>query len=975
MSPWPTPPAGTKGVKQYLAETGMTELIGKPPYAGNEPLHVFTPYYGVELGELSNPVIHDWLVICDLLPVLYPELFPPSYENAFRRNTLNFIRPDTQVVCISECTRRDFLGLHPGGAARTHVLYPAVDDRFHRPVEASAVDRVRAAYGIPADRPYILSVGTLEPRKNMEAVVDAFAAFVAAGGAPTTLVLTGASGWGNEQLQRLIAATPGLRERIVVTGYVPDDDLPALYAGALCFFYLSYYEGYGLPPMEAFACGCPAVISDRASLPEVAGDVGILVDPNDVAAVARLIGDFREGRIDRAALGERARRHAAASTWSAAAAALVAAMRRLEDGVAASALSVPAVGMRCRVCGGATVARFVRAAGESRPERQAHQCVACGSLSFDGEAPAAVLPFGHGGHAVRLAERFDAALYLTGAPRTEPLVVEGLDDGLVASLLRERGYAARRPAGSAPSAHAGLAAHPGGVAEAVAWCRFEREADPAAALARAAALRPDVIVLDAPVWADAGSRRLLDDLGDDVRVLPSMEGLARLAAGIGYRLYSGGRVHLLILDPPRKLKSKTLDEMAWKLASDQYFPELTEALRHRRGEQAGLWLRRNRPVEGFAECAAAPRRKLTAKFAPFVVEGSFFHLSRTSGIARLWKNVFAEWRKDGFIDRVVLLDRAGTAPEIDGVERILIEPHHYRRLDVDPALLQGYCDDLGAAAYVSTYYAFPRATPTLAMIYDMIPEVLGFDLKVPMWAEKHALIRRAERFVCISDCSRRDLLRLFPETAARPVDMALPGIAADFLEPAPDDGGAFLRKHDIVRDYVVYIGSQTGYKGAEVLVEAVAALPEEERPQVVFVGDGQVLPRFIDRLGFWTVRGIEADDETLRLLLKGAMAFVNPSYYEGFGLTVLEAFACGCPVICTDGGALPEAAGDAALIVPAGDVGRMAEAIRGLADFGVANRMVARGYRQVRKFSWGDLAGAIRAALEDLGRNGGGARR
>jgi glycosyltransferase involved in cell wall biosynthesis len=960
---WHEPLAG------YLAASGMVDLIGKPPYAGDEPLHVFTPYYGVELGELPNPVIHDWLVICDLLPVLHPELFPGTYEAAFRKNTLQFIRPETQVVCISECTRRDFLSLYPGTAARTHVLYPAVADRFHRPVAAAEVERVRRATGIPEGQPYILSVGTLEPRKNLEAVVDAFAAFVAAGGAPTSLVLTGASGWGSEQLQRQIAAVPGLREKVIVTGYVPDDDLPALYAGALCFLYLSYYEGYGLPPMEAFACGCPAVVSDRASLPEVAGDVGILTDPNDVAGVARLIGDFRDGRIDRVALGERSRRHAAPSTWATVAETLVAAMRRVENPVAvhppqAAATSSPP----CRVCGGRAEERFARSAEGGRPARAVHQCVVCGSLTLTGDFSARrTLPPGFAGQADALADRADAALSLVGAPRTEPLLVEGMDDGLLAALLCERGYAACRPRDAAVSSHAGVPNLAGDFAEAVLWSRFEAEADPAEALARVVALHPDAIVVDCPLWSGPQSAAILDDLGDETRFLPTMPGLQRLAERIGYRLHSSGRIHVLVLDPPRKLKAQTVADMHWKLTNDSYFPQLIDSLRRRRREQADIRLRRILgPAAPFRGVGAAARRALSAKKRPFVIEGSFFHLSTQSGIARVWKNIFAEWRKDGFLDRVVLLDRGGTAPRFEGVETLTVEPHHYDRLDVDPGLMQAYCDDLDAAAFCSTYYARPVSTPTLAMIHDMIPEALGFDLTTPMWVEKHDLIRRADRFVCVSERTRRDLLRFFPEATLRPVEVAHPAVDPAFLAPLPDDPGAVLKKHGIDRDYIVYLGGQGGYKGADVLVAAVASLPEAERPLVIFVGDGTVRQEDVERLGYDGVYGMRADDEELRCLLAHALALVNPSHYEGFGLTVLEAFACGCPVICSDGGALPEVAGDAALIFPVGNVVKLAEAIRELADLRVSSRLVMRGQKRLADFSWSELAGAVRTALEEL---------
>jgi glycosyltransferase involved in cell wall biosynthesis len=154
---------------------------------------------------------------------------------------------------------------------------------------------VRAELGI--EPPYILSVGTLEPRKNLSTLLAAYATLERS--APR-LVLAGARGWHAQSLAAQVQA-PALRERVVLPGYVPDDLLPDLYAGAECFVYPSLYEGFGLPPLEALACGTPVITSTTSSLPEVVGDAALLVEPtrtDELAAALRRILEDEHLRDD-----------------------------------------------------------------------------------------------------------------------------------------------------------------------------------------------------------------------------------------------------------------------------------------------------------------------------------------------------------------------------------------------------------------------------------------------------------------------------------------------------------------------------------------------------------------------------------------------------------------------------------------------------------------------------------------------------
>jgi glycosyltransferase involved in cell wall biosynthesis len=160
---------------------------------------------------------------------------------------------------------------------------------------------------------YLLTVGTLQPRKNVESALRAFERLVSAG-ADQRLALVGGRGWRDEALAELIRRSPAA-DRIVVTGRVSDDELVGLYRAADCFVYPSRYEGFGLPPLEAMACGTAVVSSNRTSLPEVVGDAALLVDPDDVDAIERALSELLSSRELRDKLVERGRRRAAEFSW------------------------------------------------------------------------------------------------------------------------------------------------------------------------------------------------------------------------------------------------------------------------------------------------------------------------------------------------------------------------------------------------------------------------------------------------------------------------------------------------------------------------------------------------------------------------------------------------------------------------------------------------------------------------------------
>ena len=203
--------------------------------------------------------------------------------------TYNSITPESWVLCISHSTRNDLLNylgnkINPDRAIVTEL---AASGTFYQSANKAYNRKVRQKHAIP-DGPYILSLCTLEPRKNIEQVVRAFVALDAQENIRDLhLVLVGTKGWFFDKIFAEISNSAELKSRIIITGFVADEDLAAIYSDALFFVYPSFYEGFGLPPLEAMKCGVPVITSNTSSLPEVVGDAGIMVSPGDLDALCQ----------------------------------------------------------------------------------------------------------------------------------------------------------------------------------------------------------------------------------------------------------------------------------------------------------------------------------------------------------------------------------------------------------------------------------------------------------------------------------------------------------------------------------------------------------------------------------------------------------------------------------------------------------------------------------------------------------------
>ena len=268
------------------------------------------------------------LTIHDLTFVRFPDRFHPLKQWYLATLTRQSARWSRRILADSAATKRDVEQTFAIPPDRVDVVYPGVDERYQPldpddPSDVAALQAFRSRHGLP-DR-LILYQGTLEPRKNVDKLVAAFARLVA-GGLPHALVLAGGKGWQYEAIYAAIEAH-GLRDRVVLPGYVSREEQPLWYNSADLFVYPSQYEGFGLPPLEAMACGVPVITSDTSSLPEVVGDAGLTIDPKDVEALADAMRAVLTDTERATAMRRAGRARAAQFTWPAAAKACVSVYR------------------------------------------------------------------------------------------------------------------------------------------------------------------------------------------------------------------------------------------------------------------------------------------------------------------------------------------------------------------------------------------------------------------------------------------------------------------------------------------------------------------------------------------------------------------------------------------------------------------------------------------------------------------------
>jgi glycosyltransferase involved in cell wall biosynthesis len=255
----------------------------------------FSPtHYAPRFAPLPTVV-----AVMDLSFLFFPEQFRKRDLWQLRLWTTYSVKKAKKVVAISEATKRDLIKHYHLAPDKVVVASPGYDKKKFCPgirEQKKEIRKVKEKYGIKGN--YVISVGTLQPRKNYLRLIDAFSQIIKNGGSSFSdlfLVIVGKRGWLEKPIFRHISES-GLENRVILTGFTPEKDLPYLYAGAQVFCLVSLYEGFGIPVLEATACGTPVILAKSSSLPEVGGNAAVLVDPENIQAITAALMEVLENK-------------------------------------------------------------------------------------------------------------------------------------------------------------------------------------------------------------------------------------------------------------------------------------------------------------------------------------------------------------------------------------------------------------------------------------------------------------------------------------------------------------------------------------------------------------------------------------------------------------------------------------------------------------------------------------------------------
>lgn len=270
---------------------------------------LFFNFIAFPLSKKTKSII----VIHDLTFVRFPQYVQETNLKYMNKLVPHSVKRAHHIITVSENSKKEIIDYYKLPADKVSVVPNAIDHDVFYPRQDDEIDRAVKKYGLP--KKYIHFHGTIEPRKNVEGLLNAYAALPQDLKDEYGLVLTGGKGWRDESIYQKINELKDSNHQIHLPGYIDGKDLPAIYSGASLFVLPSFYEGFGIPPLEAMACGVPVITSDNSSLPEVVGDAAIKIKAEDTGALAANIEKVLTDKKLAKSLSEKGLSQSAKFSW------------------------------------------------------------------------------------------------------------------------------------------------------------------------------------------------------------------------------------------------------------------------------------------------------------------------------------------------------------------------------------------------------------------------------------------------------------------------------------------------------------------------------------------------------------------------------------------------------------------------------------------------------------------------------------
>lgn len=353
---------------------------------------------------------------------------------------------------------------------------------------------------------------------------------------------------------------------------------------------------------------------------------------------------------------------------------------------------------------------------------------------------------------------------------------------------------------------------------------------------------------------------------------------------------------------------------------------------------------------------------LPQSIRPIVIDGIIFQLYPIGGIARVWLSIMTEWILAGY-NNFILLNRGGTAPNIPGAITIDITKFDFANIITDRQMLENICSGIDAKIFISTYYTIPISTPSLFYLYDMIPELFNWNLNEPVWQMKNEAINHATKFASISHSSANDLCKFYPNIIRSDIDVIHIGVRNVNLSDS--NLLDFKTKYNITKPYYLLITPRRDYKNAQLFFNAFEKFGDVRKNFGIFC-TGYLDKLFLDQVGEAEVNIANLTETELFSAYTNAIALVYPSAYEGFGLPILEAMSCGCPVIACPTSSIPEVAGEFAIYVEKKSEVEMQQALIKVIDKEQIKSLIENAKIHSQKFSWQTTAKLLSQSINNM---------